>query len=53
MKNFCFQLQVSEGEIKETLDRLQTAVQEIYDCYSKLEQLGLLIIKETATDGNQ
>ena len=49
MTNYSIRIEVEQGKIKEVLDRLNKAQEEIYKCYSELQSLGVLTIKEAAT----
>lgn len=49
MTNYSIRIEIEEGKVKEVLDRLSKAQEEIYKCYSELERMGVLTIKESAT----
>lgn len=46
MNVYSIGIEVEEGKVKEILDRLTDAQNEIYNCYSELEALGVLKIKK-------
>ena len=52
MNSCCIQIEVPEGRVKEILDKLTAAQNTIYECYSELEQLGVVTIREKAASGN-
>ena len=57
MNKYNVQLEVPEGEVQKVLDRLTAAQQEIYNCYTELENLGVLVVrredgKERTASGN-
>lgn len=45
MAKYCVAVSIPEGKLDEIMTRLQNAQDEIYKCYSELEQLGVLEIK--------
>lgn len=49
MTNYSIRIEVEDGKVKEILDRIDKAQEEIYKCYSELQNLGVLTIKEAAT----
>lgn len=49
MTNYSIRIEIEDGKVKEILDRLDKAQGEIYKCYSELQSLGVLTIKEPAT----
>lgn len=57
MNKYNVQLEIPEGEVQKVLDRLTAAQQEIYNCYTELENLGVLVVrredgKERTASGN-
>lgn len=48
-KNF-IRIKCKEGELENIMDRLEKAQKEIYQCYSELEALGVLVIEKATTD---
>lgn len=50
MNNFGIRIEVPEGEVKKILDELTEAQDKISECYSKLEKLGVLVIKKTPSE---
>ena len=50
MNNFGIRIEVPEGEVKKILDELTEAQDKIRECYSKLERLGVLVIKKTPSE---
>lgn len=49
MNNYSIRIEVEDGKVEEILDRLSKAQKEIYKCYTELESLGVLTLRETAT----
>ena len=49
MNNYSIRIEVEDGKVEEILDRLSKAQKEIYKCYTELENLGVLTLRETAT----
>ena len=45
MAKYCVAVSIPEGKLDEIMTRLQNAQDDIYKCYSELEQLGVLEIK--------
>jgi hypothetical protein len=43
---------VADGEVEAILDELTKAREKIYDCYSKLTNLGVIVIKNESDSGN-
>lgn len=55
MRRYMIRIDVPEGEVKEILEELDKAQQTIYNCYSRLEAMGVINIIEkpsAATNGN-
>lgn len=56
MNGYSVRMEVKEGEIKKIMERLTKAQETIYECYGKLQKLGVLTVvpadneKEAATD---
>lgn len=50
MNNRRIQIEIEDGEVKRILDRLEKAQEEIACCYGELEDLGVLVVKEPATE---
>ena len=46
MNNYSLQIEVEEGKVKEILDRLTKAQEEIYECYREFVEIGVLVIKK-------
>ena len=46
MKSYAIQIELQKGKVKEIMERLDKAQEEIYRCYSELESLGVVTIKE-------
>ena len=47
-----FEIEIEDGKLKETMERLDRAVAEIYECYAVLEKLGVICLKEKTASGN-
>ena len=45
MAKYCVAVSIPEGKLDEIMTRLQNAQDEVYKCYSELEQLGVQEIK--------
>lgn len=52
MDNYGIRICIPDGKVKEILDRLTAAQNEIFNCYTELQQLGVLTITEKAASGN-
>ncbi|MDN0033279.1 hypothetical protein QVN85_10225 [Oscillibacter valericigenes] len=53
MDNYAIRIEVPEGEVKEILDELTKAQKTIYDCYTRLERMGMVkIVKNEAASCN-
>lgn len=53
MRKYFARFEVPAGKVKEILDRLAAAQDEIYRCYRELEDLGVVkITEEEAASGN-
>ena len=50
MRKAMIRIEVPDGRIKEILNELDAAQQKIFECYTELECLGVLTIREQATD---
>lgn len=57
MTGYAVRIEVPEGRIKKIMERMDKAQHEIYECYSELENLGVLKVvpdekaeKEAASD---
>jgi hypothetical protein len=49
MRGQFIRIEVPEGEVKKILDELTEAQDKIYKCYDRLEELGVVTIKEQTT----
>lgn len=47
--NCRMRIEVSEGKLKELLDKLDNALETIRWCYSNLRDLGVVVMKEETT----
>lgn len=45
MTNYLISIEVSEGKVKEILDRLTEAQEIIRQCYDELTRLGVLVVR--------
>lgn len=52
MTNFMIRIEIKSGEVEAILDRLTKAQEEIYECYSELKNMGLVVVKEETASGN-
>lgn len=50
MNKYIISIEVAEGEVGRILEELHAAQETIYNCYSKLEKLGAVKIKEADSD---
>lgn len=49
MKYGCIQIDFEGKKARQILERLEKAIGEIYECYSELERLGVVTVKEDGT----
>ncbi len=49
MNNYDIRIEIQEGEVKEILDKLNEAQETIYNCYNRLQEIGVLTLKEKPT----
>lgn len=52
MNNYIIKIKVKEGQIKEILDRLTAAQENILDCYNELTALGVVEVEKENESGN-
>ena len=52
MRKYSINIEMPKGEVKRILEELEAAQEKIYECYSKLRDLGVITIKEETTSGN-
>lgn len=53
MSKYLMQVSVQDGELESIMKELSDAQEKIYECYKRLENLGVLTIKkEKAVSGN-
>lgn len=52
MTNFMIRIEIKSGEVEAILERLTKAQEEIYECYSELKNMGLVVVKEETASGN-
>ena len=50
MDNYAIRIRFSEKELKEIMDELTEAQHKIYDCYSRLRDIGYAEVIEAASD---
>ena len=50
--NTFIRIEVRDGEVEEILRELNEAQEKIYECYSKLKELGVLVISKGAASSN-
>ena len=46
MTNYVIKIEAKQGELKSILDELNEAQEKIYECYSRLQNIGVLTISE-------
>lgn len=52
MTSHLVRIEIPEGEVKQILDELNEAQRKIYECYSRLQGLGVLtVVKKDAAGG--
>ncbi len=52
MTSHLVRIEIPEGEVKQILDELNEAQSKIYECYSRLQGLGVLtVVKKDAAGG--
>ncbi|MBQ7516382.1 MAG: hypothetical protein IJS96_08880 [Schwartzia sp.] len=54
MRSCFIRIEVPEGEVKQILDELNKAQEKIYECYNRLEGLGVVTVikKDAAENGD-
>jgi len=52
VRKYDIRIEVQEGEVKKILDELSSAQEKIFECYNRLEILGVITIKEQTTSDN-
>ena len=52
MTNGLIQIEIPGGKIKAIMDELDQAQETIYRCYSELQDLGVVVIRQDAASGN-
>ena len=51
--NGCYiRIEIPDGELKAIMDEINKAQETIYKCYNRLQDLGVIIIKEQAASSN-
>lgn len=45
-------IEIPEGKIKAIMDEMDQAQETIYRCYSELQNLGVVVIRQDAASGN-
>lgn len=53
MDNYSARIEIQDGEIQKILDRLTQAQEEIYSCYTELENLGIVVIRPREETGGE
>lgn len=48
--DYLMRIEIQEGEVKKILDELTEAQETIRRCYHKLQDLGVVVLKEKAED---
>lgn len=51
MKRVCV-IEIKDGEIEEIFKEIEKAERIIYDCYSKLKELGVVVVAPKETDAH-
>lgn len=52
MNKYGIAIEIPEGKLKEILERLTAAQEEISKCYDELRDLGVVTIREKTVSGN-
>jgi hypothetical protein len=52
MQNYGIRIEIPEGEVKKILNELTQAQEKIRECYTKLENLGVITIVDQTISGN-
>ena len=47
-----FEIEIEDGRLKEIMERLNKATEEIYESYAALEKLGVIKLKEKTASGD-
>ena len=51
MNKYAIRIEVPDGKVRELLERLDAAQQEIYNCYRELDELGVLTMQRVDEKG--
>lgn len=46
MNKYAIRIEIPDGKVRELLERLDAAQQEIYNCYRELDELGVLTMQQ-------
>lgn len=49
MTNYLMSIEVEDGEIETILKEMSEAQEKIYDCYSRLRDLGAVVVRKAAS----
>jgi hypothetical protein len=52
MQKYGIRIEITENEVKNILDELTAAQQKIFECYQRLEDLGVVSIKKATSDND-
>lgn len=50
MSNFLMHMEVPEGELQKIFEEIDQAQETIFQCYMRLQQLGVIVIKKEDTN---
>jgi hypothetical protein len=50
MNDYMIRIEIPEGEVKKILNELTEAQQKIYECYDRLNDLGVVVLKKGTTN---
>lgn len=51
VNKYAIRIEVPDGKVRELLERLDAAQQEIYNCYRELDELGVLTMQRVDEKG--
>ena len=52
MTSSTIRIEIPDGKVRELMERLDRAQEEIYECYSELQRLGVVTVKEETASCN-
>lgn len=52
MNGYLIRVEIRDGEIEQILRELNEAQEKIYQCYSRLQEAGVVVIRKETVSGN-